>query len=363
MPEKINIKTVLIAPLDWGMGHATRCIPIIHALLFNQFKVLIAATPQQKFFLEKEFRQIEFIETAGYNVRYSKSKYFFAVKLLLQASRVLSVIKNEHRWLEKIITRYKIDLVISDNRYGFYSKKVPCIFITHQLNVKAPFDWIENLLQKIIYRFINKFTVCWVPDTGENKNASGILSHPKKLPNIPVHYIGLLSRFEKNISTEKKYDYCIVLSGPEPQRTILENKILKDVCQLKNKILLVRGLPATQDIIPSSENIEIKNHLPGIQLQQAFQQSEYIISRSGYTTVMEILSLQKKSILIATPGQTEQEYLSKILHQQNLCCCIAQNNFNIITAIRQAKNFSYSTISLPVFKKENLQQLLSQIKF
>lgn len=363
MSEKINIKTVLIAPLDWGMGHATRCIPIIHALLFNEYKVLIAATPQQKIFLEKEFSQVGFIEIAGYNVRYSRSKYFFAIKLLMQTPRVLSVIKNEHLWLEKIIDEHKIDLVISDNRYGLHSQKIPCIFITHQLNVKAPFDWIENLLRKMNYSFINKFAACWVPDTAENKNASGILSHPNKLPNIPVHYIGLLSRFEKNISVEKKYDCCIVLSGPEPQRTILENKILNDIHQLKDKILLVRGLPNTDKIISSSENVEIKNHLPGMQLQQAFQQSEYIISRSGYTTVMEILSLQKKSILIATPGQTEQEYLSKILLEQNLCYCISQNNFNLVTAIQQANKFSYSTISLPVFEKEKLQQLISQIQF
>ena len=203
---------------------------------------------------------------------------------------------------------------------------------------------------------------CRIPWPGP-AGLSGILSHPKQLPNIPVHYIGLLSRFEKNISVEKKYDCCIVLSGPEPQRTILENIILKDIHLVKDKILLVRGLPAAKEIISSSSNVEIKNHLPGMQLQQAFQQSEYIISRSGYTTVMEILSLQKKSILIATPGQTEQEYLSEILLEQTLCFCISQNNFNIVTAIQQAKNFSYSTVSLPVFEKEKLQQLLSQIQF
>ena len=345
------------------MGHATRCIPIINALLFYEYKVLIAATPQQKILLQKEFIKVEFIDIEGYNVHYSNSKYLFAIKLLMQTPRVLSVIKNERLWLEKIIDEHKVDLVISDNRYGLHSKRVPCVFITHQLNVKAPFDLIENLLRKISYSFINKFTACWIPDAAGNKNASGILSHPKQLPLIPVHYIGLLSRFEKIISAEIKYDYCIVLSGPEPQRTILENKILKDLHQVRGKILLVRGLLSTKEIIPSTENVEIKNHLPGMQLQQAFQQSEYIISRSGYTTVMEILSLQKKSILIATPGQTEQEYLSKILLKQNLCFCISQNNFNIITAIQQAKKFSYSTISLPVFKKETLQQLLSQIQF
>ncbi|OIR07560.1 UDP-N-acetylglucosamine transferase [mine drainage metagenome] len=345
------------------MGHATRCVPVIHALLFYEYKVLIAATPQQKIFFEKEFPTIVCIDLKGYGITYSKRRWLFPFRVMLQMPKIFSVINYEHKWLQKIIDEYKIDLVISDNRYGLYSKKIPCIFITHQLKIKSAFRWVEKLLQLNNYRHIEKFDYCWIPDTNTKNNLSGELSHPKKLPNIPVHYIDLLSRFEKNISATIKYDYCIVLSGPEPQRTILENKILKDIHQLKDKILLVRGLPANKEDLPSTENVEIKNHLPGMQLQQAFQQSEYIISRSGYTTVMEVLSLSKKSILIATPGQTEQEYLSKILLEQNLCYCISQKNFNIVTAIQQAKKFPYSTISLPVFRKENLQQLLSQIKF
>lgn len=325
--------------------------------------VIVAASDSTKKLLQKEFPTILCIDLKGYRITYSKSRWTFPFRVMLQIPKIFSIINYEHKWLQKIIDEYKIDLVISDNRFGLYSKKVPCIFITHQLKIKSTFRWTEKLLQLNNYRHIEKFDYCWIPDIDSKNNLSGELSHPKKLPNIPVHYIGLLSRFEKNISAEKKYDYCIVLSGPEPQRTILENKILKDIYQLKDKILLVRGLPSSEDIIPSTENVEIKNHLPGIQLQQAFQQSEYIISRSGYTTVMEILSLQKKSILIATPGQTEQEYLSKILLTQNLCFCISQNNFNIVTATQQVRNFPYSTISLPVFQKENLQQLLSQIKF
>ena len=363
MAAKINIEKVLVAPLDWGMGHATRCISLIQSLLHNGYKVLIAASEEQKIFLQQEFPDIEFAALKGYEVRYSKTGWLFLIKLFAQVPRVLSIIKYEHQWLNKIIDKQKIDLVISDNRFGLHSKKCNCIFITHQLTVKAPFDWLENVIQKINYSYINRFDACWIPDVAGNINAAGILSHPKKLPKIPVHYLGLLSRFEKHATAEKKYDYCIVLSGPEPQRTILEKLILKDIEHISGKILLVRGLPASEEIIQTSENVTIKNYLPGTQLQQAFQQSEYIISRSGYTTVMEILSIQKKSILIPTPGQTEQEYLADLFQNQNLAFTISQSKFSIINAVQQAKQFSYSSISLPVFNDERLKQLMQQLEF
>ena len=322
---------------------------------------MIAASAEQKLFLQQEFPQIEFIELKGYGIRYSKAGWLFFFKLLLQAPRFLSTIKYEYKWLDKIIDEHKIDLVISDNRFGLHSKKCPCIFITHQLTIKANFALLETLIQKINYSYINKFNACWVPDAAEKINAAGILSHPKKLPAIPVHYIGLLSRFKKNITTEKKYDYCIVLSGPEPQRTILEKLILKDIDSIAGKTLLVRGLPASEETIQKAYTVEIKNYLPGIQMQQAFEQSEYIISRSGYTTVMEILSMQKRSILVPTPGQTEQEYLADILQKQALIFTISQNKFSVINAIQQAKQFSYSSITLPVFNDESLQQLMQVI--
>ena len=323
---------------------------------------MIAASAEQKKFLQQEFPQIEFVELKGYGIRYSKIRWLFFFKLLLQAPRFLSTIKYEYKWLDKIIDEYKIDLIISDNRFGLHTKKCPCIFITHQLTIKAAFALIETLIQKINYSYINKFNACWVPDAAEKINAAGILSHPKKLPAIPVHYIGLLSRFKKNIIAEKKYDYCIVLSGPEPQRTILEKLILKDIHTIAGKTLLVRGLPTSEETIQTVSSVEIKNYLPGIQMQQAFDQSEYIISRSGYTTVMEILSMQKKSILVPTPGQTEQEYLADVLQKQNLIFTISQNKFSIINAVQQAKQFSYSSITLPVFNDERLKELMLLIQ-
>ena len=198
-------------------------------------------------------------------------------------------------------------------------------------------------------------------DAAGELNAAGILSHPAKLPKIKTNYLGLLSRFQLQQIAAKKYDYCIVLSGPEPQRTILENLILKDLHHLHGTILLVRGKPKTNELFDVAGNVFVQNHLAGNELQQAFEESEYIIARSGYTTVMEILSLQKKAILIPTPGQTEQEYLGDQLHRRGLCFSAAQKDFNLSNAVQQAAQFNYSNILLPVFNQQKLQELLTNL--
>jgi uncharacterized protein (TIGR00661 family) len=352
-----NIQKILIAPLDWGLGHATRCIPIIRALTANGYEVILAAEGAQAHLLQTEFPSLQILPLQGYRVRYSRSKWGLAFTLLAQLPRLRRVVKDEHQWLDIIVDQHKIDLVISDNRYGLYSKKNPCIFITHQLTIKAPFAWIEKILQRINYSYINQYNCCWVPDIAGEPNAAGILSHPLLLPVTKVHYIGLLSRFQLQ-AVEKKYDYCILLSGPEPQRTLLENTLLKGLSEIQGKILLVRGKPGSKEILDAEHHIEIKNHLPGSDLAQVLLQSEYIISRSGYTTVMELLSLQKKSILIPTPGQTEQEYLAKKLESDQICMSVEQDSLDCFADLLRAKTFAYRFPPLTLFDGNNITGLL-----
>ncbi len=346
--SKFNIQTILIAPLDWGLGHATRCIPIIKALLLLDYNVYIACNNNQKKLLQLEVKNVTFLLLNGYNINYSVNNKLFALSIFKQLPKISKAIKFEHLWLEETIVKYKIDVVISDNRYGLYTTRVPCIFITHQLLIKAPFSFIEKYLQKINYQFINKFTQCWIPDFEASQNIAGVLSHPQKMPIIPVKYIGPLARFEDKNVLEKKYDYCIILSGPEPQRTILEQLILKQINTISGKILLVRGLPNSQELLLTTNDLEIRNHLSSIELGRAIRQSEFIITRSGYTTIMELLWLQKKSIVIPTPGQTEQEYLAKKLMQQGWCYSVSQSQFNIAIAIGNAQQFTYQLPTIVV---------------
>ena len=353
--QNFNNKKILIAPLDWGLGHTTRCVTIVKLLLDKGFFVIVACNFKQKSILEKEFKNIEFLDLEGYNITYSRSPKLFPLKLIAQLPKIVYSIISEHRWLQKTIEKHKIDLVISDNRYGLYTSKVPCIFMTHQLTIKAPFGWLENLLQRINYSYINRFTQCWVPDYEGNKNIAGLLSHPKKMPAIPVLYIGPLARFNKEDNPTIRYHYCIILSGPEPQRTILEDIIVNQMLGIQWNFLLVRGKIDASPIETSLPNVTIKNHLTGLELQEAINASGFVITRSGYTSVMELLALQKKSILIPTPGQTEQEYLGKQLMHHHWAYCVNQKDFDLVDSIEIAKDFAYH---LPSFDSSSLSSFL-----
>ena len=342
------------------MGHATRCIPIIKTLQQQGYSIIVAANDRQQKILEQELENVQYIFLKGYEITYSKSHWFFGLKILLQTPKILWRIYQEHQWLMKIIELEKIDIVITDNRFGLFSKKIPSIFITHQLQIKAPFFWVEKLIQKINYYFINQYQQCWIPDVEGENNIAGTLSRPKKLPQTPVHYIGVLSRFKQQ-KLPTLYDVCILLSGPEPQRTLLEEIVIQQLSKTKNKkIIFVRGLPTTKETIELN-HVEVHNHLPQQTLETIINQSEYIISRSGYTTVMELMSLQKKCILIPTPGQTEQEYLSSYLSSIKKCLSFTQDEFNFDEAIQKAESCSYQFNNELQFQPEKIIELMKNI--
>lgn len=333
---------VLVAPLDWGLGHATRCIPVIHELLKADYEVLIGANGPIKTLLQTEFPQLTFIPLLGYNITYGASKQQTFFKLLVQIPKILGAIKKEKKWLETIIKQHAIDVVIADNRYGLYNASVFCVFITHQLYIKTFLGKLsEQILQHINYCFINRFHQCWVPDTATPNNLGGVLSHPKKKPVVPVTYIGPLSRFDKSSVQQTHKHLLILLSGPEPQRTILENILIQQLQHYQKPVLFVRGLPAAPTTLSPFNNVIFKNHLPARGLEVAILDAAYIISRCGYSTVMDLLQLQKKSIFIPTPGQTEQTYLAQHLLKKQLALCIKQHHFNLQQALQTATTFPY----------------------
>ena len=320
---------VLVAPLDWGLGHTTRCIPLIKELINNDCEVLLAAEGAAMYLLKLEFPQLELLHLKGYRMRYSRGRNGFLSRLILQFPKILWSAFKEHRWLKMAVREKDIDVVISDSRFGIYHHAVPCIYITHQLTVKTGNRFTERLAQKIHYYFINKYRVCWVPDAPGEYNLTGDLSHPPKMPKTPVKYIGPLSRFEKNADI-KKYDLAIILSGPEPQRTIFEDLLLIEFEHYKGSCIFMRGLPGDAAIKPcSNNNIGMFNHLPAAELSKVIQASNLVISRSGYTTVMDLVKLRQKAILIPTPGQTEQEYLADYLSARNYFYSMDQDKFSL----------------------------------
>lgn len=378
MFDNINIERVLVAPLDWGLGHATRCIPIIKALQELGKTVLLAGDGPAAQLLQTEFPSLTLLPLRGYHISYAKTGWGLPWQMLSQAPSIFQTIKDEHAWLDKMIEDQQIDMVIADNRYGLYSKKIPCVLITHQLTIKMPFAWLERHVQKIHYSLINRFHTCWVPDAKGQGNLGGDLSHPMKMPAIPVKWMGPLSRFAPSKSAEAvvqtnkdatppfAYQYCFLLSGPEPQRSILESLILDNIKDLDAPMVLVRGLPSTSHSLPIENcHLKIFNHLPAAELAQIILSSEWIICRSGYSTLMDLAALRKNAILIPTPGQTEQEYLAQQLAAQGLAITVAQSKFTLSESIAQAKKLradARASKELPFFNTKILQGLLLAIE-
>ena len=346
---------MLVAPLDWGLGHSTRCIPIIKHLLNYGCSVIIGSEGAQKKLLELEFPQLLFIPLKGYRIHYAKSKRLLLIKILCQLPKILFSVKKEHSWLQKAVIEHSIDAIISDNRFGLWHHSIPSIFLTHQLQIKGPSKWVEMLLRKVNYHHINRFTACWIPDFEGVPNLAGALSHPTILPKIPVKYLGALSRLAVQAPFQSPYDLLIIISGPEPQRTLLEDKLLAQLKNFKGSTLIVRGLPGSNQKIDSFNNVRIENHLNLAELERVFNECRYIISRAGYTTVMDIVKLRKKAILVPTPGQTEQEYLAVHLQNQQICIAFEQDKFNLEHALQKASTFNYQ---LPAFTMDAYKEVV-----
>jgi len=325
-------KRILVCPLDWGLGHATRCIPVIRELMRQGAEVVIAADKRPLELLRQEFPLLQFIVFPGYDIAYPENGSM-ALKMFFSIPKILKKIKEERKSLAEIVRKEKIDGVISDNRYGLGITAVPTVLILHQLMIKSPFG--ENFLHDITLNYIKQFRFCWIPDVQGNENLSGDLSHRFPLPEN-ARFIGALSRFSKpviNDISEKKYDLLIIISGPEPQRTVFEKLILKQLQKIQQRTLVVLGKPENNDSSVNLNRVQIVSHLNTEELHQAILQSKIVLSRPGYSTIMDLAVTGSKAIFIPTPGQTEQEYLGKMYHEKMMHLCITQNEFDIEHAL------------------------------
>lgn len=311
-----SAKRILICPLNWGLGHATRCIPVIQQLTDLGQEVIIAADQAPLELLRQEFPRHESIRFPGPSPSYSASgSQFWAIAR--QTPSLLKSIVSESRFIRQQSRKYGIHAIISDNRYGAFHSDLPSVLITHQLQIRLPerSSLFEPLAQQLIHRLINRFDACWVPDQETHPNLSGDLSAKQGI-KTPVQLIGLLSRFpNKPIKTsencpEKEYVLAI-LSGPEPQRSLFEQTILNHFADKRQELHLLRGLPGSTETIECPANIHLYNYLPADKTKELIVNADHIICRSGYSSLMDLTQLGKKAFLVPTPGQTEQEYLAK----------------------------------------------------
>jgi len=350
---------VLISPLDWGLGHTTRCIPIIHELVQQGCTIIIACNSIQKALLISEFPRLSFVNLQGYDLKYGKTRWGTVLRIIFQIPKILIRINNEKRWLNIFLKQQPVDIIISDNRFGLQARSVYSIFITHQLYIKTGLGNIaDKFVQWLNCRRIARFNTCWVPDYKGPQSLAGKLSNPGKLPPLPVQYLGGLSRLKPCHGETNPIDLLIILSGPEPQRSIFENKLLHELNGYTGKAVLVRGLPESKDVIKIGNNITVYNYAPVNLLNKLICSAAYIISRSGYTTVMDVLKLQKKSIFVPTPGQAEQEYLAEYLHSKQLAYTVSQQQFSLEAALKAAHQFPYSE---QVFSMEDYKLVIREL--
>lgn len=309
--EKNPTINVLICPLNWGIGHATRCVPVIRELLKQGFRVIIGADGLPLELLRLEFPGLEFCRFPGFSPLYPANGNLL-VKLFTQIPAFISGIFREHQLLKKLVSDLDLSLVISDNRYGVWHKKVRSVLIIHQIMIKTP-RWLrltEPLLYLANRMLINRFDECWIPDLPGEDNLAGDLSHKYPLPGNAA-YIGILSRFETQSTAQKTRNHILALiSGPEPQRSIFEDILSKQLPGLNMPAIVLTGKPGSQEEIQTHGNVTSIPHLPARELQNLIHSASAVICRAGYSSIMDLAATGTGALLIPTPGQTEQEYLA-----------------------------------------------------
>lgn len=343
-------KKIIVAPLNWGLGHASRCVSIIYFLQENNFIPIIASDGIALQFLRKEFPALEYIKLPSYGISYAKN---IKLGLLFQFPKVLLAIKKEQIVIANYISlNTDIVGVISDNRFGVRCINTPSVYITHQVQVLSGIATFFS--SKIHQNYIKKFNECWIPDTEKNR-FSGLLS---KSTNQKLHLkkIGVLSRFTKG-SLPYKNDVLIILSGIESQRKALEDVLLYEFRNSKEKVVLVQGLIEKKQDVFEKNGIIIYNYLLSSELENEIKQSKLIICRSGYSSIMDLAVLDKKAFFIPTPNQPEQEYLANYLEAEKIAPFSTEKGFrkekiNVINNYKglSSKNTNLNSNLLRLFK-------------
>jgi uncharacterized protein (TIGR00661 family) len=325
-------KRILIAPLDWGLGHATRCIPIIRYLIETGNEPIIAASGRPLNLLSAEFPKAEIQEFEGYNITYPEGTGM-AWKMFRSTPHILKRIKDEEQELKHLIKSLKLDAVISDNRFGLHTDQIPCVYMTHQVMIKAPF--FETTLYRMHMSYMRKFSHVWIPDSQHN-GLSGDLAHKFPIPRNG-EFIGPLSRFD-NVPMQKTTDVLILISGPEPQRTRFELLVLAQAKRFEGSVTAVVGRP-DDDFDRTEANVRIVSHLDAKHLQHEISKARLVVSRSGYSTIMDLAAMGKQAVFVPTPGQTEQEYLAQKYHGEGKHMMMTQGKFNLQQAWEQRAQF------------------------
>jgi UDP-N-acetylglucosamine transferase subunit ALG13 len=342
-------------------------IPLARMLRGMNNNVIIGSGEEHLELFRKEMPGLSYIIFPGFKPAYSRFLPQY-LSLMFKIPALLYHIAAEHRRLKRILLEHSVDIIISDNRFGLWNKKVTSVYITHMPLVPFPVfcKFLEPIGVLLHRQIIKKFTLCFIPDLPGDVNLSGRLSHNIKLPGN-VRYIGILSRFidsDKNITdNNKKIQHnTVILSGPEPQREILKQKLVALFKDKEPKTVMFEGNPKNEGEISGCGNITFYNHLTSVHMREMIESSDLIITRSGYTTLMELVSLNLTALIIPTPGQTEQEYLAQYLSEKGWFSTIPQNEIKdgILITAGTSVNHDEITRQSSILLPEVLNELLEK---
>jgi predicted glycosyltransferase len=352
------LKRILVAPLNWGLGHATRCIPIINALKRMGVEVILASDGDALHLLRAEFPDLQAFELPSYGVRYGSANMIYTIGT--QLPRMLWAVRREQWATERLLHDHNIDGVISDNRYGCFSPKVKSVILTHQLRLRVPNRFLSWIANGVLARALRQFDAVWVPDEEDDPNLSGALSHGRAVHDN-IQFMGILTRMSA-YERAAEYDVAIVLSGPEPQRTILETRLMEQAIELpQDRFIVIQGKPGTKQHYFAADNVEVVSYLTSRDLNDVLLSSEVMVCRSGYSSIMDLAALGRKAILIPTPGQTEQEYLAEHLSAQNAFLIQQQDHLDLEKGLAEVRKNTtgflpdlFQTDSVEAFLAKNL---------
>ena len=351
---------VIYGICSWGLGHATRSLPVIRKLQEENNELTIISHGRSLELLKKELgSNINYHDIPDYPMLVSAEPRQFMAKSMIYWPLFVRKIQSGVSNLKKIANKEKFNVIISDARYDMLNKSVPTYFISHQIRIMNPLRlrMLETGSEFFNDFFFKRFKGIIVPDYKDD-NLSGDLSHNlKKIDEKRIHYAGVLSDFSKK-KTKKDIDYLISITGPEPQRTILEKKLLLQSKDLKGNIAITLGKTEEKEDI-TKENIQIFSFLTKEQRENLLNRSKLVISRSGYSTILDLAVIGTKALMTPTPGQIEQEYLSRYHNLKGTFYSVNQSKINLIEDIEKVKKTTGITRKCDVDKSvENIINLI-----
>lgn len=331
---------ILVTPLSWGLGHATRDVPIIADLINRGNTVGVAATGVALELLSREFADIEFYDVPDYPSPYT-SDGFSVPRVVALLPLMVEHIAHEHRIITRIVKRERYDLVISDNRFGAFSKDIPCLFISHQIRFSTPgnIESVERMMELFNGRYHRHFERVIIPDNPPGpRSLSGKLGNAhRSITRRRAYWAGIVTDIRKQ-DVPRDIDYLVSISGPKVTKDALKEVILSQIGGLSGKKVILLGDPGSDFEDRTDGNTTVKSHAQRGEMATLMNRSKFIITRSGYTTVMELAELGKREILlIPTPGQTEQEYLSAYYEEMGWAHSATQHNLDLVADVAHAR--------------------------